>query len=286
MSAARSLAAPASRPPASRPPGPRSPAARPLARWGGSAGLVILLVWAVHGAGVGPASLAGADVQGAQVLRGVLSPELDPRFLAAVAAAAVQTVQIAIAGLVLAVVLAAPLALVLTGSSAGPRLPREAARLVAGALRAVPELVWALVFVAMVGLGPAAGAYALGLHGGGLLAKLWAEQLDAVDRGPVEAVRLAGASRGAVLALSVLPQAASGLMSLLLYQFECNIRAATVLGIVGAGGLGAAIDLSLRLFDYGELGTLVLATMLLVLGVDQLSRRIRRRLGAASTTVG
>ncbi len=87
----------------------------------------------------------------------------------------------------------------------------------------------------------------------------------------MQALRLTGASRPAVLLLGVLPQARPGLLSLLLYQLECNVRTATVLGIVGAGGLGQAIDLSLRLFDYGQLGTLLVTVLVLVLGVDAVS---------------
>lgn len=103
--------------------------------------------------------------------------------------------------------------------------------------------------------------------------------------GPSEAIRLSGASRSAVLLLAVLPQARPGLLSLLLYQLECNVRSATVLGIVGAGGLGQAIELSLRLFDYPRLGTLVAAVLVLVLGVDALSRQLRGRCGADVRTV-
>ncbi len=101
----------------------------------------------------------------------------------------------------------------------------------------------------------------------------------------VEAVRLTGASRAATLALAVVPQARPGLLSLLLYQLECNVRTATVLGFVGAGGIGQAIDLALRLFDYGQLGTLVIAVLALVLGVDALSRTARRRLGGLEVPV-
>lgn len=98
-------------------------------------------------------------------------------------------------------------------------------------------------------------------------------------------MRLAGASRPAVLALAVLPLARPGLLSLLLYQLECNVRTATVLGIVGAGGLGQSIDLSLRLFDYPRLGTLVVTVLVLVLGVDALSRRLGTAVGADARTL-
>jgi phosphonate transport system permease protein len=215
----------------------------------------------------------------------VLSPDLDPQVLRDTALAAAQTLQIAVAGLLLSALVAFPLALLLAGSSSAARPLRAAARLLAAVLRGVPELVYALVFVAVVGLGPLAGTLAVAVHGAGLLAKLWSEQLEAVDRRPVEAVRLSGAGRAAVLVLATLPLARPGLLSLLLYQLECNVRTATVLGIVGAGGLGQAIDLSLRLFDHGRLGTLVLTVLVLVLGVDALSRRLRAAVGADARPV-
>lgn len=273
--------------PAPAPVGTTPPQGRPLGHpgwWGGRLGpallVALLLAWSLHATGVGPASLLAGREQGARLLLGLLRPDLGPDVLRAVAAAALETLQIALAGLALSLVLAAPLALLLTAAGGAPPAVRTAARVVATVLRGVPELVWALVFVATVGLGPAAGVYALALHGAGLLAKLWAEQLEAVEPGPVEALRLTGAGRGAVLALAVLPQARAGLVSLALYQWECNVRTATVLGFVGAGGLGQAVDLSLRLFDYGRLSTAVLAVLALVLGVDAVSRRLRGRAGA------
>ncbi len=256
---------------------------RPLSRWGGGLGVAALLLWAAHGAGLG--TLPSLDLGGARALRGVLQPDVDAAVLRDVARAAAQTLQIAVAGLLLSALAAAPLALLLAGASRAPRAVRAGARLVTAALRGIPELVYALVFVAVLGLGPAAGTLAVAVHGAGLLGKLWAEQLEAVDDRPVQAVRLSGASRPAVLLLGVLPQARPGLLSLLLYQLECNVRTATVLGIVGAGGLGQAIDLSLRLFDYGQLGTLILTVLALVLGVDAVSRWLRGRWGADTRTV-
>ena len=255
---------------------------RPLSRWGGGLGLLVLALWAAHGAGLG--ALASLDVQGAQALRGVLRPDVEPAVLRDVARAAVQTLQIALAGLLLSALAAAPLAVLLAGSTRAPRPVRALARLLTAGLRGIPELVYALVFVAVVGLGPAAGTLAVAVHGAGLLGKLWGEQLEAVEERPVRALRLTGASRTAVLLLAVLPQARPGLLSLLLYQLECNVRTATVLGIVGAGGLGQAIDLSLRLFDYGQLGTLLVTVLALVLGVDAVSRRLRGRWGADTRT--
>ncbi len=144
---------------------------RPPGRWGGGLGLVVLALWAAHGAGLG--QLGQLDLHGAQALRGVLRPDVDPAVLRDVARAAAQTLQMAVAGLLLSAAVGAPLAVLLSGSTRAPRAVRTIARLVTAVLRGVPELVYALVFVAVIGLGPAAGTLAVAVHGAGLLGKLW-----------------------------------------------------------------------------------------------------------------
>lgn len=244
--------------------------------------IAVVLGWSFQQTGVGPGSLIAGRQGAARLLAGFLTPDLSPDFLAVVAGAALETVHISLAALVFAVLLGLPLAVLQAGNVAAPPAVRQGARLLATALRGVPELLWALLFVATVGLGPAAGVYAIGLHGAGLLAKLCGEQLEAVDPAPIEALRLTGATRIGTTLLGIIPQARAGLASLLLYQWECNIRTATVVGFVGGGGIGQALDLSLRLFRYPELSTLVIAVLMLILGVDTLSRLVRRRLGAAT----
>lgn len=239
-----------------------------------------VLVWAWGGAGIGPATLAEGHDGAVNLAAGFLRPDLSPAFLLDAARAALQTVQIAVVGLVLAVVLGGPLAILLAGVVGAHPVLRIGARTVSAVLRGVPDLVWALLLVAAIGPGPAAGSIAIGLHGIGMLAKLSAEQLEAVNPAPVEAVRLSGAGRPATAAVAVLPQARAGLASVVLYQFECNIRTSTVLGFVGAGGLGQEMAISLRLFRYAELSTYVLTVLGLMLVIDALSRRARRHLGA------
>lgn len=252
------------------------------ARWGGGLVVGAVLVWAVAGTGIGIGSLIDGRQGGARMLRGMLSPDLSAEFLGIVWTVAVETLQISLAGLVLAVVFGLPLAVLQARNAGAPRVLRHGARYLATVLRGIPELLWALLFVATVGLGPAAGVYAIGLHGAGLLSKLCGELLESVDPAPVEAVRMTGASAAGVTALAILPQTRTGLVSLALYQWECNIRTATVVGFVGGGGIGQALDISLKLFRYAELSTLVLAVLVLIIGVDQISRIVRRRLGAAA----
>lgn len=244
------------------------------------AACVAVLLWAWDGAGISLAALTEGREGAAHLAAGFLRPDLSPAFLDDVARAALQTVQIAVVGLALAITMGGPLALLLAGVAGAHPVLRFAARLVSAVLRGVPDLVWALLLVAAIGPGPAAGSIAIGLHGIGMLAKLSAEQLEAVNPAPVEAVRLSGAGRPATTIIAVLPQARAGLASVTLYQFECNIRTSTVLGFVGAGGLGQEMAISLRLFRYAELSTYVLTVLALMLVIDALSRRARQHLGA------
>ena len=244
--------------------------------------VVIVLVWSVQGTGLSIGALVEGRAGGINLVSGFMHPNLSAAFLTDVGQAALQTMQVSLTGLLLAVPAGAIAAMLIAGNVGAPAPLRIAARAGAAVLRGVPELLWALLFVATIGPGPAAGALAIATHGAGLLAKLGAEQLEAVDPAPVEAVRLTGASRTGTTMLAIVPQARAGLASLLLYQWECNIRTSTVLGFVGAGGIGQDLAISLKLFRYDELSTLILVVLAVILLVDLLSRVIRRRLGAAT----
>jgi phosphonate transport system permease protein len=233
------------------------------------------MVWSLAGTGVGLRSLVEGRAGAARLLGGLFPPEVTGELLARVATAMLETVQISFAALLLGALLGLPMAVLIAGNVGAPGWLASAARVTAAGLRGVPELLWALLFVATVGLGPAAGAYAIGVHAAGMIAKLCSEQLEAVDPAPVEALQV-------TTALAIVPQARNGLASLLLYQWECNIRSSAVVGFVGAGGIGQALGIALRLFRYRELATLLAAVLVLVLSVDRLSRLLRRRMGAAA----
>jgi len=151
------------------------------------------------------------------------------------------------------------------------------ARAVMNLSRSLPELLWALALVMVVGLGPFAGALALGVHTAGVLGRLYFEALEEVPTAPLAALRGAGASRAATAVLGVLPQVWPQLVAYTLYRWEVNIRASAVLGVVGAGGLGRDLKLALSWFDYHRAATLVLAILALVLAVDAASAVVRRR---------
>ncbi|MBF3116735.1 ABC transporter permease, partial [Pseudomonas aeruginosa] len=139
-------------------------------------------------------------------------------------------------------------------------------------------IVWALLFVRAVGLGPTAGVLAIAITYAGMLGKVYAEIFESVDPRPTRALLLCGGSRLAAFAYGVLPNAAGEMISYTVYRWECAIRASVVMGFVGAGGLGQQIDLSLRMFAGGEVASILLTFLLLVLLADLLSRFLRGRL--------
>ena len=224
-----------------------------------------------------------------QFLASFLPPAHSAEFLALVARETWRTVAIATAGLTLALVLAVPLTLLsarvlsvsaLSGRMArGPFWARQAVRLGLIVLRSVPELVWALVFVRVVGLGPTAGVLAIALTYGGMLGKVYGEILDSGETQPTEALLRNGSSRLQAFFYGLLPQNAAELTSYTVYRWECAIRSSVVLGFVGAGGLGQQMDNSMKMFNGGEVLTMLAVFVALVALADRVSAGLRRSLG-------
>ncbi|MEM5428762.1 PhnE/PtxC family ABC transporter permease [Cupriavidus oxalaticus] len=222
-------------------------------------------------------------------LANFLPPEVSAEFLGYVAKATLETLAIATAGIALAFVIAAPLAVAMTRSLSisrigpGPGLRarsalRTAVRALVLLLRGVPELVWALVFVRALGLGAAAGVLALAVTYGGMLAKVYAEILESSDQHAADALLCGGSGRLAALSYGLLPNAAQELVSYTVYRWECAVRASVVMGFVGAGGLGQLMDQAMKLLNGGEAATILLVFLLLVLLADALSARLRKML--------
>jgi phosphonate transport system permease protein len=178
--------------------------------------------------------------------------------------------------------LSIPLALLAAVLAARTTTPNavvyQVARSTLSLLRAVPEVVFALVFVTAVGLGPFPGVLALLFHNIGVMGKLWSEAIETVEEGPVEALRVAGANRNQVVAHAVMPAAAPQFVGLLLYRFDVNVRASLVLGLVGAGGIGFLINQSIQLFQFDQMLTQILVVLVMVVVVDNLSALIRKRI--------
>src|SRR5262245_24261747 len=181
----------------------------------------------------------------------------------------------------LGTVLSVPAALLLAVLGARTTTPNvlvyQLARSILSFLRAVPEVVFALVFVTAVGLGPFPGVLALFVHNVGVMGKLWSEAIETADEGPVEAMRVAGASRTQVVAHAIVPAVAPQFVGLLLYRFDVNVRASLVLGLVGAGGIGFLINQSIKLFQFDVMLTQILIVLAMIVIVDNVSAVLRKR---------
>ena len=224
-----------------------------------------------------------------QFLATFLPPAHSPEFLAMVARESWRTVAIATAGMTLALVIALPLTLLstrvlsisaLSGRMArGPFWLRQAVRWGLIVLRSVPELVWALVFVRVVGLGPTSGVLAIALTYGGMLGKVYGEILESGEGHATQTLLGNGSSRLQAFFFGLLPQNAAELTSYTVYRWECAIRSSVVLGFVGAGGLGQEMDNSMKMFHGGEVFTMLAVFVALVALADRVSAGLRKSLG-------
>jgi phosphonate transport system permease protein len=187
----------------------------------------------------------------------------------------VQTLQMAIIGTVLALIFAVPFAL-LASRNIAPLAVYGLTRFVLNANRAIPDIIFALIFVAAVGLGPFGGVLALSVASLGSIAKVYAESIEAIDPQQVLAVKATGANRAQTIVYAIAPQAMPMIASYSLLQFETNIRSATILGVVGAGGVGFQLQKYMSLFQYQELMGALIILIIAVTLIDRVSDRIRK----------
>ena len=245
------------------------------ARWAAWAAILALFLWS---AGATEVSL-WRFVEGVpfvlDFLRRMLPP--DPSVLGHALRGATQTLQIAIVGTGIAAILALPVGF-LAARNVSPPWLFYVARSILNMFRSVDTLVYALIFVAAVGLGPFPGVLAVVAYTATVLAKLYSEAIESIDPGPVEAVAATGATQLQLLRWGIVPQLVPQFLSFTLYRFETNIRAAAILGFVGAGGIGFYIQTYLRMLNYPAASTVLLVLVALVMVVDFASSRLRARL--------
>lgn len=187
----------------------------------------------------------------------------------------IETVQIALWGTALAVIFGVPFA-ILASSNVAPQWVVQPVRRLMDAARAINEIVFALLFVVAVGLGPLAGVLAIFVHNLGVVAKLFSEAVEAIDPRPVEGIRATGASRLQEVIFGVVPQVLPLWSSYTLYRFETNVRSATVLGIVGAGGIGHSLYENIRSFQYAETSAIMIIIVGTVVVIDLVSAQLRK----------
>ena len=191
---------------------------------------------------------------------------------------ALETVDIAIFGTLMGVIIAIPLAVLAAANVTPSRFMYYLARGIIGFTRAVPDLVWALFFVTAVGLGPFPGGLALAVHSVGMLGRLFAETIEHMDMAPIDALALTGARRIQIFTHGIIPTVLTSLLGISLYRLDENIRSSLVLGFVGAGGIGFQLLTAMNLFQYREVSLLLIVIFVIVLTVERLSAYFRQRL--------
>jgi phosphonate transport system permease protein len=240
---------------------------------------IVVLVWSARGVNLSFAELVRGLPWVADLVSRMVPPNLG--FLERLVRPVLETVQIALWGTLLAVLLALPLCFVAARNLSPSLALFHLMRQVLNALRGINEIIFALIFVAAVGLGPFAGVLALSIHGAGMLGKFFAEAIEEIDAAPVEALRATGATPALVVVFGVLPQVIPSWIASTLYRFEVNLRAATILGMIGAGGIGFELVSSMKLFQYQDTATCVLVILAMVMTADYLSTRLRARILAS-----
>ncbi|MHB2060814.1 phosphonate ABC transporter, permease protein PhnE [Pseudomonas monsensis] len=238
-------------------------------------GVAVIASFAYLGLDLGELGSATSLKQMGAYVQRFLSPDLSAEYLKAIFHGSLETLAMSALGTLLAAVFGIVLALPAAGRFGWPL--QSASRLLLNGLRAIPELVWAALMVLAAGLGPNAGTLALALHTTGVLGRLFAEALENTPPQPAEAIRLQGGNPLLAFCYGTLPNLAPQLLAYVLYRWENNIRMASVLGFVGAGGLGQMLYVSLSLFQEAQASTVILAMLVLVFVVDWLSAWSRQR---------
>jgi len=237
------------------------------------AGFIAVCLWVAR---VDPAALWRGLPRMAQWASTAWPPNLQE--LDAVAYRAFETVAIATVGTLVAALIAAPMSMLMAGNVGPWPWLAAALRWFGNACRGIDTVVFAILFVAAVGLGPFAGVLGMIVHSIGVIAKLNSEAIETLPRAPLEAAAMSGAGPARIMAHAVFPSVLPSLSSVSLYVWEANVRTSTVLGIVGAGGIGIEIKAALDLLDFSRLFTLTAAVLLMVTLIDQCSAWLRRRL--------
>ncbi len=242
-------------------------------------GLIVLILWGMAGI---PYKGVMATARGtmASLVQGIFHPDmayLTNTTIDGLPYAVLETIAIAISGTFVSAVISIPFALLASQNIVGRRVSLIG-KFIVTMIRTFPELILALIFISVVGPGAPAGILALGIHSIGMLGKLFSEAIESMDTGVKEALESCGGNRGEVLFRAVLPQVSPELISYTLYRFEINMRAASTLGLVGAGGIGAPLIFAIRTRSWSRAMIIVLVLIVTVSLIDMISSRVRKKL--------
>lgn len=239
--------------------------------------LVVALTWSISGLDISMERLRSAPGDAWKIFRFMFPPDFSGEIERGVIGKVFESVYIAWIGTIIAATISLPLAF-LAATNVAPMWIRVPVRQLFNAIRAVPELIVAVVLLAVTGLGPWAGALAIGLHSVGTLGKLSTETIESSDPGPVEAVEACGGRWISGMRWGVLPQVLPIIVSYWLFRFEINIRASAVLGMIGAGGVGSELVQQLNFRNFDAVGAVLIFTVGVVLIIDTVSSAVRRRI--------
>jgi len=244
----------------------------------GYASGIIIIFWCLAGAGFSVDKVLSSPPRFADFASRAFPPNLDPQVLSRLGTKMVETLQIAVAGAAIGVILSLPVALLAArGLIAGPWI-NHITRTALSFVRAVPDIAWALVFVVAVGLGPFAGMLAIVVDTIGFCGRFFADDMEGAEKGPAEALTATGARKIDVVVCATIPAATPAFISTSLYALEKAGRSSTILGLVGAGGIGIELKVGFDLFDYPTAMTVILMIAVVVIGIEQVSGWARTRI--------
>ncbi len=255
---------------------PKEPRGPKIIKWAVTLGILIPFIWSVAGLEVSIDRVWAAPGQVWALISGMFPPDFSD--IGRLMAKLLESIYVAWIGTMIGAIFSFPAGF-MAASNIAPRWLVGPTRAILSGIRAFPELILAVIFIVPFGLGPFTGAMAIGLHSIGTLGKLTSEVIEGVDDGPVEAIQSSGGTRLQQMRFGVVPQAMPNIVAYWLYRFEINVRASAVLGLVGAGGIGAEIVARLRFRDdWPKAGAALLLTVAAVLIIDAASASIRRRI--------
>lgn len=239
---------------------------------------IVIVFWCLAGAGFSIDKVVSSPPRFADFAARAFPPNLDPQVLSRLGWKMVETLQIAVAGAAIGVILSLPVALLAArGLIAGPWV-NQITRTVLSFIRAVPDIAWALVFVVAVGLGPFAGMLAIVVDTIGFCGRFFADDMEGAEKGPAESLTATGARKIDVVVCATMPAATPAFVSTSLFALEKAVRSSTILGLVGAGGIGIELKVGFDLFDYPTAMTVILMIAVVVIGIEQVSGWARTKI--------
>lgn len=240
-------------------------------------GLVIIF-WCLTGAGFSLEKVMTSPPRFADFLDRAFPPNLEPKVLERLGWKMVETLQIAVAGAVIGVIVSIPIALFAARELVTNLWVNQIVRTILGFIRAVPDIAWALIFVVAVGLGPFAGMLAIAIDTIGFCGRFFADDMEGTDKGPAESLTATGARKIDVVACATIPAATPAFISTSLYALEKAVRSSTILGLVGAGGIGIELKVGFDLFDYPTAMSVILMIAVVVIGIEHVSGWARTKI--------